>query len=40
MKKGQFENCTVWEYMGMLGNAMNIYIMDNTLINVKYNHKH
>ena len=39
-EKGQFENCTVWKYMGMLGNAMNIHIMDNTLINVKYNHKH
>ena len=24
----------------MLGNVMNICIMDNTLINVKYNHKH
>ena len=40
MNRGQFENCTVKENVGKLGNAMNICIMDNTLNNVKYNHKH
>ena len=40
MHRGQFENCTVLEYVGKLGIAMNICIMDNTLSIVKYNHKH